>query len=206
MAFDGSQILLIGLCEIALPSRTVRLCDGGFLNWPARGLFKSQDDVYGTIESVEAITDSVGDEAPSGRMTMLPPDLVLASELFQPEAQGSPMLFWHGELNSAGQLLSEPELIFSGMVDTITITVGRSGRKVDVEFMSSAEKLFMTKEGNVLSPRFHKTVWPGELGLDHATGVQKAVPWGITGAPRGASSVGSGSGFGGNFGNLSVMQ
>lgn len=193
MAFDGSVITLAGLCEIVLPSHTARICDGGFLDWPARGLFLSEDPVFGTIDSVDAVAEAVSDEAPSGKLTMLPPDLVAAIDLFQPDAQGSPISFWLAEVDPAtGLLVGTPESLFSGFVDTLTLRTGRQRREVDIEFMSQAERLFWTKEGNVLSPRFHKTVWPGELGLDFVTGVQTAVPWGIAGPGRGTVTFGGG--------------
>jgi hypothetical protein len=65
-------------------------------------------------------------------------------------------------------------------------------------FVSRLERLFSINEGNSLSPRFHKTVWPGELGEDNATGVGVAVAWGVEGAPRGSTYSGGGvPGWGG---------
>lgn len=190
-------ITLSGLCEIVLPARTIRLCDGGFINWPAVGQFSPSDSEFGTVESIEAITEAVSDEAPSGKMTMLPPSIVAASTLFQANAQGSAMRFWLAEVSQAtGLVVGTPELIFSGLLDTLTVHIGRDRRVVDIEFMSEAERLFWTKEGNVLSQRFHKTAYPSELGFTHATGVPSLVAWGVPGPGRGTTSGGGTSGGG----------
>lgn len=192
MALSDGVIWLAGLCEIALPGRTIRLCDGAFVNWGGN-TYTSEDEDFGTIESIDQVTEAISDEAPSGKLTMLPPEPVEAAALFQPEAQGSAMRFWLAEIDpSTGTVIGTPENLFSGFLDNITYRVGKSRRAVEIEFMSQAERLFWIREGNVLSPRFHSTVWPGEKGLNFATGVQLAVPWGIAGPARGTSIFGIG--------------
>ena len=200
MPFTDSFFLLAGLCEIQLPSRTVRLCDGGMLNWIGRGTFFAKDPLFGTLESVQEITEAIADEAPMSQITLLPPSITDAAALFQPDAQGAPIFFWIGEVSHATVvIIGTPELQFSGFVDTLTLKLSRNNRSVEITFISEAERLFWTKQGNVLSPRFHKSVWPGELGLDHATGTQIAVPWGVPGPGRGSVTVAGDrpSGFGG---------
>lgn len=191
MALTDSVIALAGLCEIALPSHTIRLCDGGFVTWGGN-TFTSQDPIFGTIESVDQVAEAISDEAPSGKLTMLPPSVADAADLFQPDAQGSPMNFWLAEINQAtGAVVGTPENLFSGFLDNLTLRIGKTRRAVEIEFMSQAERLFWTKEGNVLSPRFHKSIWPGETGLDQATGNQIAVAWGTSSPSRGSVNVGS---------------
>jgi uncharacterized membrane protein YgcG len=208
MALSDNVIWLAGLCEIVLPSRTIRLCDGAFVTWDGN-TYTSEDEDFGTIEAIDQVAESISDEAPSGKLTMLPPSIAAAADLFQPEAQGSPMRFWLAEINQAtGAVVGTPENLFSGFLNTLNLTIGRQRRAVEIEFMSEAERLFWTKEGNVLSPRFHKSVWAGELGLDFATGTQLAVPWGVAGPGRGTISIGGGgsSGGGGGMGGVSLIQ
>jgi hypothetical protein len=192
VALTDDVITLAGLCEIDLPSGTIRLCDGAFVVWGGN-TYVAEDPNFGTIESVDQVVETIGDEAPSGKLTMLPPSVASSITLFQPNAQGSAMRFWLAEVNPAtGAVVGTPENLFSGFVDT-----------VEIEFMSEAERLFWTKEGNVLSSRFHKAVWPGELGLDFATNAQLAVPWGVSGPGRG--TVGGGSFTGATGGNGSAV-
>lgn len=197
MAFDSHVIWMAGLCEIVLPSRTVRLCDGAFVDWGG-DLFTSEDAQFGTIDSVDSVSDGVGDEAAGGKLTMLPPSLAASSELFQVDAQGSPMRFWLAEIDPAtGAVTGTPELLSWSFLDTLEINVGRARRAVEIEFADAGQRLFWTKEGNVLSSRFHTTAWPGEKGFDHATGVPSLVPWGVAGPGRGTTAGGL-TGLGGS--------
>lgn len=190
--FEGKVILIAGLVEFEMPDRTVRLCDGGFVDWPARGMFTSKDDDYGTIESVEAVSEAISDEAPAGRLTLLPAVTAAAADLFHPTAQGRPIKFWLAEVDrETGLLIGDPELVFSGFIDFMTLKFSKNDRKVEIEFISSAEKLFFIREGNVLSDAFHQQAWPGELGFTRCTGTQVAVPWGVSGPGRGTSFWGN---------------
>lgn len=205
MPLADTVIWLAGLCEIALPSRTVRLCDGAFVNWPARGLFESQDTTLGTIDALSPVGDSVGDEAPQGSLTLLPPAGAAAASLFQPNAQGGAMNFWLAEVSGAtGAVVGTPDLLFAGRIDTIKLMVGRTRRQVEITFMSEAERLFWTREGNVLSDRWQQSIWTGEKGLEFTSGAQVTVPWGLN-TPRGGSAgYSGGSGGGGSFGGNSM--
>lgn len=196
MALTDTVILLAGLVEMQLPDRTVRWTDGGFVDWGA-DRFEAEDPDFGTIESVESVAEAVSDEAPAGRLTLLPTSVAAADDLFRTDAQGSRIRFWLGEVDrSSGALAGDPELLFDGLVDSITLRLGRQGRHVDVEFMAAAERLFMTREGNVLSSRFHNVAWPGEKGFDHCTGVPGGVAWGTRDPADGTVH------FGGLFGAL----
>ncbi len=203
MALGDARILLVPLMEIVLPGHTVRLCDGGFINWPAVGMFTAQDDLYGTVGGVGSISDSVADEAPANNVTMLPPTTAAAADLADPAAQGSVMRFWLAEADlTTATIVGTPELLFTGVLETVSLRLDRGERALEIEYASEAERLFSITEGNVQSPRWHKSIWPGETGLDHATGVSVNVAWGIAGPPRG-SSYASGGGFTGapfNFG------
>lgn len=197
-------IWLAGLIEIDLPSKTVRLCDGAWVDWPGRGRFDSFDEDFGAIASVSAVTESIGDEAASATLTLFPPSITAAGALLQPTAQGRAIRGWDAEYDPATNMVrGTPSQLFEGLIDTLTIVNDQSGRSFEIEFFDAAQKLWMIKEGNVLSPRWHKSIWPGETGLDHATGSPISVPWGITGPARGSIFVGSGAGGGG--GGLSLV-
>ena len=190
MALNSTVVLLTGLVEMQLAGRTVRLCDGGFVQWGAN-LFTSTDSAFGTIESVESISEGLGDEAPGARITLLPTSTADAADLFQSDAQGNPIKFWLAEVDRAtGLLVGTPNLMFWGMIDLMALRVAKSARRVEVEFVAASERLFLVREGNVLSPRFHQAAWPGEKGFNHATGNAIQVPWGVSGPPRGVGLYG----------------
>jgi len=201
VSFTGPVITIAGLLEIALPSKTVRLCDGAWVDWPSVGRFETIDSDFGTIDSVDAVTESIGDEAIGGTITLMPPSVTGTSDLFMPTAQGGPIKGWLAEVDVAtNQVIGTPTQLFAVQVDVATVVASRTERLLNVEFVDAAEKLWMIKEGNVLSPRWHSSIWPGETGLDFVTGSPIAVPWGISGPGRGTTYIGSGgSGGGGGF-------
>lgn len=195
--FSPANVMIVGLAEFNLPSYDIRLCDGGFVYFGANK-FASSDDEFGSIQRVDTVNEQSDDEAPGGRLSFLPKSTAAAATLSLPTYQGSRIRFWLGRVDQdAGTLVGDPELVFDGELDTTTLRVGRGSRVLDMEFISTAERLFNISEGNVLSPRFHESVWTGEQGLDNATGVPLTVAWGVKGPPRGSASSGS-SGGGGN--------
>lgn len=191
--FESQRVLLVALMEIEHPEATIRLCDGGFLNWTARGLFVSKDETYGTLGSVDASSETIGDEAPGGRFSLLTPTPDAAVSLARADAQGSPVRMWIAEANpDTGSIVGVPEMLFSGMIDTVSISLSRNSSEVIIEYVSEAEKLFLISEGNVLSQAFHQRAWPGELGFAFTTDTVLAVPWGVAGPARGTASGGGG--------------
>lgn len=189
MPFNSPQVLIVGLIEAILPNHTLRLSDGGFVNWPGRGIFDAKDSLFGTIETIESLTDKLADEAPSGRITFLPSETSGAVALASAQAQSSPMRFWLAEVDSqTGLIVGTPELQFDGLLDTVTILLDQNSRHVEIEFVSAAERLFMVAEGNVLSPLWLKGIFAGDTGLDNATGIAGQVAWGVSGPPRGSAS------------------
>jgi hypothetical protein len=186
----------MALLRIDLPDATVRLCDAGFVVFDGE-TYAAQDDTFGTIGGVQPLTEGIGEEVPALELTLLPPAGSAPSQLSKPGYQRSTVRAWIGEYSQeAGQLIGAPDLLFHGQIDQTSLRVGRSTRELSITVVSTAERLFMLNEGNSLSPRWHKSVWPGELGHDNAIGLTVPVAWGVETRP-GASAVGSGSGFSG---------
>lgn len=196
--FEGVRVMISGLMELEHLTGTLRLCDGGFVDWPARGLFTSYDEDFGTIGSVDPAAEQIGDSSAGGRLTINVPTIDAAVELAQAEMQGKALRFWIAEIDvETGLLIGTPEKMFEGQVDTVAITLARNERTVTIEYVDAAERLFSIREGNVLTSRFHQTAYPGELGFDHCTGVGIQVPWGVVGPGRGTSVIEGGGGGGG---------
>lgn len=196
------KVGLIGLCKIELPAATIRLTDGGFIQWGGE-IYKSKDDVFGTIASIEELTEGVEAEVPALDMAMIPSGTAAAAELSQPGFQRSRVRFWLGEYDRATGLLDgTPDILFDGQIDQTSLTAGRSSRELAMTIVSSAERLFERNIGNSLSPAFHKSIWPGETGHDNATGLGSPVAWGVEAPPStSANYYGGGirSGVGSNI-------
>lgn len=177
--FTNPNLTAVALMEIALPGeRYIRLCDGGFLDWGGNR-FDSIDPDFGTIEAAEAFEEKTGDEAPGGKITFLPVSTAAAATLSQPAYQGARMRFWFGELDPmTGRIVGEVEQVADLAIDTTTLKLAKGSRKLDVEFVAAAERLFMIYRGNALSDRFHEGCYAGEKGMANATGMPRATAWG----------------------------
>jgi hypothetical protein len=199
--FSAPIFTAVGLVKIELPSGDVRLCDGGFADFDSER-YESSHPVFGTIGASEPISEALDDQAPAATMTLLPPDGVAAAELSQPSYQGARVRFWIGVVNpGTGQIAGEPEQLADLILDSCTLVAGRGTRSLEIGLVSHGDRLFAVREGMVLSPQFHKSIWPGETGLDNMTGHEVAVAWGTFGPPRGVISGGSGAGGSGPWGS-----
>lgn len=187
------RVMLVGLVKVELRSGpTIRLCDGGFIDF-ASERYESSDANFGTIGALEPLTEGVGDEAPAFKMSFLPKDAAAAATLAQPGYQRSHIRFWIGEVNEAtGQLIGTPTQVAEALTDTMTLRFGMRSRSVDMDCISAAERLFLINEGNTMSSRFHRSIYPNEAGLDNATGVNVTVAWGTESPPRGFTGGGGG--------------
>lgn len=174
-----NTVALIGLMKMELPTRTVRLCDGGFIEFDSE-TYRSADDVFGTIASLEGLGEGVGDEVPALEVTFYPHGDAEPSDLSQPGFQTSRVQFWIAEYDvEVGTITGTPDLVFDGQLDRTALTVGQT-REVSCSVVSLAERLFELNIGNSLNPSWHKSVWAGELGHDNATGLSIPVAWGTS--------------------------
>lgn len=188
-----SHIALTGLVKIELPDRTLRFCDGGFFVYEG-DTYRSKDAVFGTIGALQTMSESVGDVVPAVVLTILPPDSTAPEEISQPGNQTSPAKFIIAEFDADTGLITDANVEFYGQLDQTILKSSAGEYSLAVSVVSLAERLFERNIGNSMNPTWHKSVWPGELGQDNATGLSNAIAWGVE-SPRsngGAGGVGSG--------------
>jgi hypothetical protein len=109
------------------------------------------------------------------------------------------MRLWLGVIDAAGAVVADPYLMFDGELDQPKLEIDYGARSVEMACVSSFERLFSDDEGIRLNPSNHKSVWPGETGLDAITGVTRQVIWG-PGTKVGNDSPASGGITGSIFG------
>lgn len=187
-----NSVALTGLVQIDLPERTLRYCDGGFFEFGGEA-FRSSDATFGTIGSLAAMSEGVGDVVPALQMTLLPAGNAAAADLSKPGHQTSRVRFWIAEFDVDTGVIGSAEVMFDGQIDQTILTVGKGTKTLDVSVVSLAERLFEGNIGNTLNPTWHKSVWPGETGHDNATGLSKPIAWGVESPRRGGSGGGGGS-------------
>lgn len=189
------RIGLTGLVQIEFPEYTVRLCDGAFFTFEGN-TFRSEDPEFGTLGSVEPLSEGVGDSVPALQMMLLPPEDTPPATLSQPGYQTSRVRFWIAEFDADTGQITSADIQFDGQVDQTVLEASDRDRKLIMSVVSLAERLFEGNIGNTLNPTFHKSIWPGERGHDNATGLAIPVAWGTEGPGSGGSSRGSGGGGG----------
>lgn len=191
------RVMLAGLIKVVLPGATLLLCDGAFVKWDAE-TFRSADSTFGVVGQIEPIAEGVGDEIPALRITFNPASTAAAAELSQPDWQGSHVQMWVAEVSPATNVIvGTPALMFDGQTDSTELVIAKGKRELGMDVVAAAERLFVINEGNTLTPRFHKSLYPGELGEDNATGVGIGKAWG-TALPQ--QSYGAGFSYGGSGG------
>lgn len=202
------RITIAGLLKLELPATTVRLIDGGTLD-VAGETYLARDPFIGVLSGFEALNEGVGDEAPAGALTFLPPDETPAADLNAGSNQGARLRLWTAEIDEdTGLIIGEAQQEADWIVDYPAMTIDRGTRELELAFVSGGDRFFQVMRGNSLSPAFHRSVHPGEAGLDNASGVETSVPWGAPSAPRGTASTGGSAGgsFGAGYnGNVNLV-
>lgn len=187
MPFEGPIIYYAWLARFELPGHTMLLCDGGQVIWGA-DIYRSSDEDFGTIAGVEIDEESTGDQAPGVGLTFAPSSAAAAVALSSPDYQLSAVKIWECEVDAeTGEVIGTPNLEADLQLDTTTLRLAQKSKLLDMELIPVAERLWLINEANTLSERHHKSVWPGELGMDNATGKPTNVAWGVPSAPRGSS-------------------
>jgi len=178
--FGGPSVLMFVGVEVQLPSGGwVRWLDGsGQVSFSGK-TFLGLDPEFGALATLEAISDGFGDTAPSVQIGVNPATADGGAILAGQDMQGCSVLLWLGALNSAtGDPVDTPLLIFAGEVDQGILKVGLGTRLITLACVSIWERLFDDAEGVRLSNSFHQSAWPGELGFQFVTAIQRQLPWG----------------------------
>ncbi len=178
-ALRGDRPLLFGAVAINLPGYDLLLLDGAGELMIGGRKFVGRDPVYGVLDNVKGLADSIGDTAPTLTLGLIPPSTGALSDLLSPDVQGSQVTVSIGCIDIAtGLVVPAPYVLFSGELDVPTLNWGTRDRRLDYKVISVADRLFNIEEGRRLSDAFHQSVWPGELGLAFVTDVETTVPWG----------------------------
>lgn len=196
-------------------STFVRLIDGtGVVAFPVDGTvrtFDGRDEIFGTLAALSSIREEIATEAPTISVTLLPYSLDAFGEINRPEQQGSMVRIWWGLVDDfTGQVIGSPELIWTGRLDIVNSTIDANAMSCELSVVSAFDRLFLADEGQCLNGTWHKSLWPGQTGLDFNIQATVQIVWGadapvpsVTPASYYGTNYGSGGGGGGGgiFGN-----
>ena len=193
---NGSTWLL----RLDLPSGAVFLSDGGVTSWGGNS-YVAAHPVLGSFSQIGEMTEGFGPELPEQEIVFAPPSNAALGLLQTGSFRRSPVRLWLAEFNPAtGAVVGTPDLRFAGRMDRVRQQFGLRQLSIVLSCVPEFEVLLFSDDGNGLSASFHKQVFPGETGHDQATGLVRAVTWGIESGP-GLGGVGFGGGGGGGFGS-----
>lgn len=178
-AVAADRVRIFGALRMDMPSATVRLLDGSAEIVVGGELYKGEDPVFGTWESVDDIEDGTGDQAPGMTITLLPSSDAATASLADPNMQGSAVRVSLGAVDeSTGLSIGDAYVAFLGEVDVPVLKIGARKTSVEYDCVGGMERLFFDDEGIRLSAAWHRQVWPSEAGMDHATGITENAYWG----------------------------
>lgn len=189
-ALGGPVLTLAGLLRIDLPGYTLRLVTGSAVVVYEGAPYVGEDARFGVLASVGEIGEEAGDQAPNLQLTLIPPGASAASDLSQPGMQGAAVSLWLAAIDMAsGLVVPDPELLFAGKLDVVTLVRRGGERQLEISCVSAFEDLFQNEEGARLSHAFHQSIWPGERGMENVTGTVINKIWGPGDKPGGITLV-----------------
>ncbi len=185
-ALSGVAPTIFGSVAIDLPGYNLSLLDGaGTLSFGGR-TYAGEDATYGVLDSVAALSDGMGDEAPRLSITLLPASDAAAADLAGASMQGSRVAIHMGAIVPAtGQVVPDPDLLFLGELDVPALRSGEHRRELEIEVASVFERFFEDDWAAALADGYHRSIWPGEAGFGFVTSAAQGVYWGVE-RPAGA--------------------
>lgn len=206
-ALASGRAMLTCLYQIDLPSGTRRLLLGSSeVSWDG-DLFVGRDPTFGFIDAPDDISEDMGGEVPNTSFTLVQAPGADPDDIASADVQMSRYRQWLAVLALDGSkkvtLVPDPEQLFEGFIDQPTINLDRKRKEIEYTVISGFDYFFEDSEGERLNSQFHKSIWPGETGLDNVTGITRKIYWGTNappGAVGGTSSIYGGGGATGGYG------
>jgi len=171
--FTAAALSPVLLCEFAFDSGTVRLWNGiGDIVWGGNTYTGA-----GTLLGVSDYEETSLLEAKNFTFTLSGISSSILSLAFNENYQGRLVNLYLGALTTAGALISDPYRLFSGKMDTMTIS--ESGETCSISLSCENNMVILTraKERRYTSED-QKAAFSGDKGLDFVVSLQdKEIIW-----------------------------
>ncbi len=178
-AFAGDRVIVFGALTLSVGADTLRLLDGSDEIEIDGNIYSGEDAIYGSWGALDKFADGTGDSAPSIVVSLVPRDDDAIMALTGPTMQGESVQVTIGAVSeTTGEVIGEPYVLFDGEVDIARYIFGKRTSEVEYECVGGMDRMFFNDEGIRIVPSFHVQVWPGELGLNHVTGIKNVIYWG----------------------------
>lgn len=192
-ALEAQGLRAVTAIKLELVDGTVRLFDGRG-NVTLNGeTYVGVDDLFGSMDVMDAVSESIANEAPTVSVTMMIPNETGMISLLKPANQNKSVKVLFAVIDyDTGAAIGQPELLWSGRVDTSKIISGENRQTVEVVTVSAFDRLFAGDEAQRLNSTWHQRIWPNETGFDRVIAGLADPYWGNKEAT--GSSSGSGGG------------
>ena len=165
------------LCELQFDSGTSYIWTGiGDLSWNAQTW-----QGIGNFGTVEGLEETIRDRAAGIRLGLSGIPSAQISWALQEEYQQRTVRLYFGVLDTSNQIVSNPFIIFRGLMDVLTIE--EDGKTASLK-MACENRLapFERAKPQYYTSERQKFDFPGDRGFDGAPGLQnKEFNWGQTG-------------------------
>jgi len=180
-ALAAPVVTTFGAVQIDLPSYTLKLLTGPIALAAPWDAFVGRDPTFGVLAGIDDLRDGGGEQAPTLTLRFHPASNAAAASLASPDMQGSQAQLWLGVVEpTTGIVVPDPLLIFIGELDVPRLIHEEHGRSLEYDLVSSFDRFFAEAEGIRLADSFHQSIWPGETGFSHVTGITEQIYWGET--------------------------
>lgn len=168
-----------------------------------------EDARFGAIESVSSVSEGIDTQVTTAQVVFHAPSDAGVEILAAPRTQRSPITIHQGAVDPATGAVIGTELLFRGEINFSVVVATEHARQVRVELITEEARQLEANDERRLSHAFHQSIWPGELGLIHVTGVAQKDFWRIRkpsisygGGGAGGSGGGGYAGGGGGSGGV----
>lgn len=200
----GKAVWLTQIVRLTTADFTLRLTTGGFVIW-GNELFIQRDRTFGTLADLPTFEDGIDSQTTRVDLGFYPADDLAMASMADRKHQSSLIEVYDCSLDGdTGLLVGEPDLLFQGETDLGRVVIGQT---TELIWQCETEDALLNEpnEDRRLSDPFHQSIWPGELGLIHVTGIGRKIYWRAN-APAGSISGGGGYVGGGGGGGGGVIS
>ena len=178
---------------------TIRWAAGGYIVWGSE-VFVSNDLTYGTLNDMPTFSDGVDSQNTRADFTILPASQEALAAMANRKHQNTLIRAWDVDVDpQTGLMIGTPDPLFRGEADFVRLIAG-DRLEIVLECGTEEARLNSPNEDRRLSAPHHRSVWPGEAGLDFVTGLGRKIYW----RQSQPSSVSGGGGYVGGGGGGEV--
>lgn len=131
----------------------------------------------GNLGGVSEITEDAMLRPAGVTLTLSGIDTTLANAALVEAYHGRTAIIYEGYISSAGTLVADPEMIFRGIMDVMSVQIGAGVGEINVQCEGELAR-WQRHRGLLYTNESQQQIYPGDLGLDRIPFIQnKTISW-----------------------------